>query len=258
MTRKKIKIMWLSANLFGYELLKEASDIEGVSIDTIVTLDPEAKTKMYDGIKKEKWYGFGIPVYEIKNINNEVKLFEMLKPDFIIMVGWRQIINKEILNLPQKGFIGFHPTLLPQGRGPAPLINTILSGWDKSGLTMFYINEGVDNGDIIGQANFDIGMDDYVQDIYDKMIEAGKKLIKKFLPLLLEDKAPRIPQDDSKATYLPKKTLKDNEINLAEESPKQIYRKIRALSKPYNGAYFKLKDKKLVIWQAELKNEQNN
>jgi len=255
MPRKKIKIIWLSANLFGYKLLKTTRSIKGANIEAIITLSPEAKTRMYDGIKKNKWYEFGIPVYEIKNINDEIELLKSLTPDFIIMIGWRQIVDKKILDLPTKGFIGFHPTLLPYGRGPAPLINSILFGIKKSGLTMFYVTDGIDNGDIIGQAHFNIKENDYAINLYNKMIKAGLKLINKFLPLLIENKAPRIPQDNDQATYFPKRTIKNNEINLIKESPEQIYRKIKALSKPYNGAFIRLKTKKLVIWKAELKNK---
>ena len=169
------------------------------------------------------------------------------------MAGWRQIINEEILNLPPKGFIGFHPALLPEGRGPAPIINTILLGLKKSGVTMFYLTKRVDDGDIIGQVKFDIGENDYAEDLYDKTIEAGKALIKRFLPLIIKDKAPGIPQEKNRAVYFPKRSIEDNEIKINEDSPEEICRKIRAFSEPYNGAYIKLGNKKLIIWKADFK-----
>lgn len=172
-----------------------------------------------------------------------------------MMCGWRQIIKKNLLELPKKGMIGFHPTLLPKGRGPAPIINTILEGFEKSGVTMYYISEGLDNGDIIGQEGFPVGPDDYAQDIYNKVTQSGKQLIRTYIPLLVRGDAPRIPQDNHNATYLPKRTMADNKIDLKGDSIDVIYRKIRAFSKPYNGAFIIRNNKKLIIWNAEISEE---
>jgi UDP-4-amino-4-deoxy-L-arabinose formyltransferase/UDP-glucuronic acid dehydrogenase (UDP-4-keto-hexauronic acid decarboxylating) len=78
-------------------------------------------------------------------------------------------------------------------------------------------------------------------------------LIKKYLPLLATGKAPRIPQNEEEATYFKKRTLEDNEIRIETDSPDEIYRKIHAFSKPYNGAFIRLGNKKLIIWKAELR-----
>lgn len=259
--RQRTKIVWLSANLLGYQLLKEALKIKekfkDFNIVGVVILKAGAKTKMYDTIDQRKWYSFGIPVYEIENINEEVKLLKSLHPDIVIMVGWRQIISKEVLDLPKQGIIGFHPTLLPKGRGPAPIINTILEDFKESGVSMFYLTEDVDGGDIIGKVRFRIENNDHAMDVYNKVIKAGKKLIKKYLPLLIKNKASKSPQNESEATYFKPRTIKDNEIKLTRDKVEEIYRKIRAFSKPYKGAYIKLGNKKLIIWKAELKNEKN-
>jgi methionyl-tRNA formyltransferase len=247
-----LRVIWLSANLLGYELLKEALKVKGLKIVGIITLSDKAKTRMYDGIDKKKWNIFNLSVYEIEDINKEISLLKSLNPDVIIMCGWRQILNKDVLDVAPIGVIGFHPTLLPRGRGPAPIINTILEGLKESGVTMLYINEGLDSGDIIGQEQFKIDKDDYAIDIYNKVINAGRTLIRRYLPLLTQGKAPRIPQSGSEVTYFKKRSLKDNMILLDQESPEQIYKKIRALSKPYRGAYIKIGNKKLIIWKAEL------
>ena len=255
-----MKVVWLSANRLGYELLKEAVKLEGIEVSAIITLSDKASTVMYDGIGKDKWQQFisqgrGIKLCETADINRERYLIEYLSPDVIVMCGWRQIVSKEILDIPKLGVVSFHPTLLPKGRGPAPIINSIIEGIRKSGVTMFYAAEGVDNGDIIGQEPFEISDTDCAEDIYEKVIAAGKALIRKSLPLLAAGKAPRKPQEENDATYFKKRTLKDNEINLEKETPEEINRKIRALSRPYKGAYIKLGNKKLVIWKAKLVDE---
>lgn len=247
---KKLKVVWLSANWFGYELLDESMKLKTIAVTAIITLSDKATTKMYDGV--DNWSKFNVPIYEIENINECEVLLQAFNPDIVMMCGWRQIINKKILDIPRLGFIGFHPTLLPKGRGSAPIINTILEGVKESGVTMFYADEGVDSGDIIGIEHFNVDDDDHASDVYDNVIEAGKGLVKTYLPLIAEGKAPRTPQPEEEATYLPKRTLKDNEIHLETETPEEIYRKIRAFSHPYNGAFVRLGDKKLIIRNAEL------
>ena len=89
-------------------------------------------------------------------------------------------------------------------------------------------------------------------DVYEKCIISGKKLISEFLPRLVDGTAPRIPQDNNQATFFPKRSLEQNEINITDDSHDEILRKIRALSRPYKGAFIKLGNKKLIIWEAEL------
>ena len=223
-----------------------------INVKAVITLSDSAKTKMYDCIDGKLWHEVGVPVHEIEDINENKDTLERLDPDLVVMCGWRQIVNKDVLEIPEKGFVGFHPTLLPVGRGSAPIINSIIEGFKDSGLTMFYAAEGLDDGDIIGQEGFQIGEDDYASDVYEKVIDTGRKLIRKYLPLLAEDKAPRIPQDNSKATYFKKRSPDDNKIELRGEDLETAYRKIRALSHPYNGAFIEKEGKKLIIWRAEL------
>jgi len=248
-----MRILWLSANKLGYELLLEAQKIKNIDIIGIITLSENSSTKMYDPIDSLKsWYDFGYPVFEIERINEENLLIEGLKPDIIMMCGWRQMVDNKILQLPPKRVIGFHPTLLPYGRGPAPIINSILLGVERSGLTMFYVNDGTDTGDIIGQEEFTILEDDYALDVYNKIIDSGKVLIKKYLPLIAIGKNSCIPQNEKDAYVFPVRNLNDNKIDLENDNCDMIIKKIRAFSKPYDGAYIIKDNKKIVFWKAEI------
>ena len=142
--------------------------------------------------------------------------------------------------------------MLPFGRGGAPIINSILLGLESSGLTMFYVDEGKDSGDVIGQEPFHITNNDYAEDIYDKIIDCGRILVKKYLPLVALGNAPRIPQLEDNAEYLPPVSYEDNEIILEQDDPEMILRKIRAFSKPYRGAFIRVRNTKIVIWKADL------
>jgi methionyl-tRNA formyltransferase len=240
-----MNIVWLSSNKFGYSLLREAIKIHPIS--QVIILKDKSKTKMYDGIKKELWYELNIPITEIENINEEIDLLESLKPNIIIVAGWRQVIKEELLN--RYTFIGFHPTLLPYGRGPAPIINSILEGLTGSGVTMYYLDKQMDSGDIIGQEKFKVDNCDTSGCVYESVINAGKILINKYLTKLIDKTAPRIKQDDS-VSYIFKKPI-SNEIYL-DDDIETMYRKIKAFNKPYNGAYICKDNKKLKIWEAEV------
>ncbi|MEO0133475.1 MAG: formyltransferase family protein [candidate division WOR-3 bacterium] len=260
-----MRIVYLSASICGYEWLKEILLNKECQVVAIITLNKSAKTKMYDGIENEKWQEFSLPVYEIFDINKEIPLLKTLKGDCLIVGGWRQIIGREVLSLFKKGVIGFHPTLLPKGRGPSPIINSIMAGIRESGLTMFYYTEKLDAGPIIGQKEFIIEDDDYAWDVYKKEIEKGKELIREYLPLIIKDKVKPRLQDERFATYFPKLDKKVfNEINL-KDGLIYNYRKIRALSKygkkelgllSYEGAYFYYNNKKIIVWKA-LPKEKN-
>ena len=179
-----MRIVWLSANKFGLELLKEATKFSN-EIVGIVTLDDNAKTIMYDSVKVSDWDNFGLPVIRVKNINDELPLVATLKPDLIVMAGWRQILGEEFLNLPKEGVVGFHPTLLPKGRGSAPIINSIISGFKRSGITFFYVGSGIDDGDIIGQDKFEFSIQAMlVKDLQKYKLGAHTDTTTKFLTFL--------------------------------------------------------------------------
>ncbi|HDS09790.1 MAG TPA: hypothetical protein ENN73_06125 [Firmicutes bacterium] len=247
-----MRVIWISSNRFGFEALKYSLTLSGIDIYKLIINNEDFKFIVYDGVPRDSWNVLNINIDEVSTITGAKSMLEKERPDLLIVIGWREIIPEDIISIPKLGTIGFHPTLLPFGRGPAPIINTILSGIKKSGVTMFYLDKGLDSGDIIGQESFEIGENDYAGDVYFKVIKAGKRLLKRYLPLLKNGTAPRIPQDERKVFYFKKPRLKDNKIDLYKDSPELIIRKIRALSKPYLGAYIKTGEKKLRIWKADL------
>ena len=246
-----MKILWVSANILGVELLREVySEIKNNL--TILTLSEDSTTVMYDGVSPDVWDEFDVKVEKIKKISESAEIIEKISPDIVIMCGWRQKITKELLEIPPHGWVGFHPTMLPEGRGPAPIINTILKGWKESGLTMFYLDEGLDSGDIIGQESFKIDQNDHAGDVYKKIIHSGKNLIRKYLPLLIQNRAPRISQIEEDATFFDKPLLRQNMIDLDKDTVETVYNKIKAFSKPYNGAFIRKGKKKIIIWRGHV------
>ena len=246
-----MNVLWLSANRLGFEIFKSSQNIFPEST-TIMTLSNDSTTVMYDGIDTSSWDIFGFPVVRIKKISESFDIINKINPDVVIMCGWRQKITRELLDIPRMGWIGFHPTMLPKGRGPAPIINSILMGLKESGLTMFYLTASLDDGDIIGQQSFKIDTNDHASEVYEKVISSGQNLAKKYFPLIFSEKAPRSPQNEKEATFFDKPLLRNNMIDLESESFETAFRKIKAFSSPYNGAFIRKGKEKIIIWRGQF------
>ena len=116
----------------------------------------------------EKFNIFHVKVDKINDEKN-IEILEKINPDLILVMGWSQLLSLKIIQIPKFGVIGSHPTELPKYRGRAPIPWSIIKGLKESALTFFYIQEGVDDGDILDQSKFDISDNDDASSIYQKM-----------------------------------------------------------------------------------------
>jgi len=201
-----------------------------------------------------------IPYKYVEDINSvkSINWIKSLKPDIIFCFGWSNLIKKELLNLPKMGIIGYHPTKLPQNRGRHPLIWTVVLGLKKSASTFFFMQEGADDGDILSQKDFDILYEDTAQTLYDKVSHIALEQIEEFLPQLQSNSFKRIKQNQALANTWRKREKFDGKIDFRMTS-NAIYNLVRALSKPYVGAYIEYKKEEISIWKAkEIKMDQNN
>ena len=249
-----MKIIFISGVKFGYDVLESILE-NNWKIDTSFSYLPEKKkfysdyadfenlTKKYDVIHKQ-----------IKNINDQenIDLIKKINPDLILVIGWSQLLKKEIIEIPRLGVIGSHPTELPKYRGRAPIPWSILKGLKKSALTFFYIQEGIDDGDIVTQKQFEITDVDDATSVYEKITVLGKKMLSEILPLLESNKITSKKQNSELfIENWPKRTPLDGKINWLK-SAKEIHNLIRATTFPYPGAYTFFKNKKLIIWKSTL------
>ncbi len=196
---------------------------------------------------------YNIPLWSINNINEPdvVEQLRRLDPDYIFIIGWSQIVKRPVLEVPSRACIGFHPSLLPQNRGRAVIPWTILQRLQYSGTTLFYLDEGIDSGDILIQKAFEVRPDETARTLYNKAIMALREMIREILPMLENDCPPRIPQDHSKATYCAKRIPDDGLIDW-RQSADQIWTLIRAVGEPYPGAFTFHKNRKVIIWEADF------
>jgi len=195
-----------------------------------------------------------IPYRKFKNINDpeHINIIKGVNPDYIFVIGLSQLISKEIISSARNGTVGFHPAPLPKFRGRAPLAWQIILGVHKTKCSLFFIDEGVDSGDIIGQEDFVIEDTDYAKDVHIKCREAFRILLKRVLPQMLNSSLEPVKQNEDEATYLLKRTPEDGMINW-NEPVKIIQRLIRAVSTPYPGAFSYYDGKyKVIFWKADI------
>ena len=144
---------------------------------------------------------YGISVFQPEKIKNDYERILEVKPDIIITCAYGQIIPKVLLDLPRLGCINVHASLLPKLRGGAPLHHAIIDGLDKTGVTIMYMDETMDTGDIISTISYDIKSSDTTEDIHDTLRELGAKLLIDTLPSIVTGTNRRIKQNETEATY---------------------------------------------------------
>jgi methionyl-tRNA formyltransferase len=171
-----------------------------------------------------------------------------LKPDIIITCAYGQIIPKEILVNPPYGCINVHASLLPNLRGGAPIHHALIDGYTETGITIMYMDEGMDSGDIISQEVMPIEENDNVETLHDKLSMLGSQLLMKTLPSIIDGTNQRTKQDSSQVTYAYNIKREDEHLRF-NTSTNNVYNQIRGLN-PFPGAYTILDGKHLKIYQA--------
>ena len=170
------------------------------------------------------------------------------KPDIIFCIGSTELIPASILNIPRLGTINIHPALLPKYRGRYSLPHAIFNGETKTGVTLHFMDEGIDSGPIILQESFTLDDDDTARSAYDKFTSTGVLIFERFLTMLSEsDSIKSTPQKEEEATYYPKGLPNDGVLDWSWDGPK-IRRFIRAMTfEPFPPPTFKIGEKVMAI-----------
>jgi len=191
-----------------------------------------------------------LPVFQPVKVKNEeiIENFRRLAPDIIITVAFGQILPKSLLEIPTYGSINVHASLLPAYRGAAPIHWAVINGEEKTGITIMYMIEKLDAGDMLAVQSISISETDTTGIIHDQLKELGADLLVRTLPLIKAGKINPIRQDESKVTYAPILKREHEKIDWYN-SAKNIYNQIRGLN-PWPVAYTTLNGEVLKIWQA--------
>lgn len=248
-----MKIIIIGPSLLTRNCLQAILREGGYKISALFCLkdkyaDEKARFAVFDDLAEK--YNFDL--HKIDNINSEknIKIIKDIGPDLIIQLGWSQIISEEIINIPKKGCIGIHGSMLPKGRGGASFNWALIKDEKNCGTTLFYMDRGLDKGKIIAQKEIKIEERDTVKTLQEKEDAVAGDLLIKYLPLIRDGKIKLFEQNEENATYLPTRKPIQGFIFWGKKT-REIHNLIRALTDPYPGAFIYFNNEKLIIWESE-------
>ena len=245
-----MKIIFMGTPDFAVPVLQGLIDNYEV---ILVVSQPDKKVGRHQELKetpiKELALKYNIPVFQPAKIREDYEKIIDLKPDLIVTCAYGQIIPKEILNCPRLGCINVHASLLPKLRGGAPIHKALIDGYDKTGITIMYMDEKMDNGDIISTREIDILDSDNLESLHDKLSILGKELLLDTLPSIIDGTNDRIKQDESEVTFAYNIKREEEHIDFNKTS-KEVFNLVRGLS-PVPGANVIIFDQEMKILECK-------
>lgn len=248
---KDLKVVFMGTPEFSVPIL--ASLIENTKVIGVVTQPDKmvgrGKKVKYPKIKEVALF-HNILVLQPNNIKNEYQEILNLEPDIIITCAYGQIIPKVILDYPRYGCINVHASLLPKLRGGAPIHHAIIDGYQETGITIMYMDVGMDSGDIIAYQKIPIELSDTYQTLHDKLSLLGSSLLIETLPSIVSGENQRIKQNQDEVTYGYNIKREEEKLDF-NSSMLVVYNKIRGLN-PDPGSYFLLNGKTVKVYGASM------
>jgi methionyl-tRNA formyltransferase len=223
----------------------------GVDVALVVTHKDNPKETIWFDSVAELATLHGIPTITPDNPNTPevVAQIRALEPDFFFSFYYREMLKSEVLEIPKRGALNMHGSLLPKYRGRVPVNWAIIHGETETGATLHYMTEKPDNGDIVAQQAVPILPNDTALQVFQKVVVAAEIALNDVLPALLAGNAPRIKQDLSKGGYFGGRKAEDGVIDWSQTA-QQIHNLVRAVAPPYPGAMTKLMGKPMLILQT--------
>jgi len=247
-----MNIVFMGTPAFAVPSL-EALIAEGYNVVGVVTQPdrPQGRKKVLTPTPvKEAALRHGLPVLQPHRMRTPEAVEELaaLRPDLIVTAAYGQILPKAVLDLPKYGCLNVHGSLLPAYRGGAPIQRSIINGEKETGVTLMYMAEGLDTGDMIEKIVVPIEDEDNSGTMFEKLSLAGAKLLMEQLPLILNGTAKRVPQNDEEASYASNLSREDERIDWTASS-RDIFNRVRGLV-PFSGAFTLWNDEVFKIWSV--------
>lgn len=248
---KKLKVVFMGTPIFSVPILEEL--IKETDVVLVVSM-PDApvgrkKTLTASPVKKVAIKN-DIPVFGPNKIRDDYQIIADLNPDIIITCAYGQILPKGLLEVPHLGCINVHASLLPKYRGGAPIHHAIINGDTETGITIMYMDEKMDAGDMIKQESILIDKDDNLETLSNKLSYVGRDLLMEVLPSIICGNNQRIKQEIDKITFAPIIKREDELLDF-NKTANEVYNLVRALS-PTPYAYFKLLDNEYKVVSCEI------
>ena len=256
-----MRIIYMGTPDFAKESL-EAIYNAGHEILAVVTNPDKPKgrgMKMMESPVKRYAVEKGLKIYQPEKVKNNTQFIEEmkeLKPDVICVVAYGKILPKEILDIPSKGCINVHGSLLPKYRGAAPIQWAIINGEKTTGVTTMYMDIGMDTGDMILKKEIAIGENETTGELWERLAKIGAELLVETLQKIEDGTAPRIPQGEQ-FTMAPMLNKEMSKIDWENKSAEQIKNLVRGLN-PIMGTYSYINEKKVKFWKVETAKELPN
>ncbi len=248
-----MKILFMGTPDFAVPALREL--IKKHEIVCVVTKEDKERgrgRKVQFSEVKEVALEHNLPIFQPKRIKSKdsIEFLKSFEADVFVVIAYGQILSKEILDMPKLACVNIHGSILPAYRGPAPIHWSIINGDKKTGATIMYMNEGMDTGDIIKVADFDISDNDTLGVVYEKMSNLGAKALLEVLDDFEKGIFNRVKQDDSLATYAPMIEREVGKIDFSK-SAFEVRNLVRGLN-PSPCAYFAHNDLTFKILEADV------
>jgi len=247
----------LKAIVFAYHNMGiaglEALARHGYDIAAVFTHEDDPGENCWFGSVRDWASKRNIPVYTTEEVNSNqwIEKIRQLQPDVIFSFYYRKMIVGQILAIPGTGAFNLHGSLLPLYRGRCPVNWVIINGEKQTGVTLHYMVDKPDAGDIVGQKEVAIDFRDTARTLYDKLCQTATRLLDELLPQIKTGQIPRSKQNLATGSYFGGRRPEDGRIDW-NKSATEIYNLIRGVTKPYPGAWALLEnDKKMIVWWGE-------
>ena len=248
-----MNIVFMGTPAFSAPILRMLHE-EGYNILAVVTQPdrPVGRKKVLTPPPvKEEAVALGLPVIQPEKLRGSQELQQILalNPDLVVTAAFGQILPKELLDAPHLGCINVHASLLPAYRGGAPIHQAIIDGQSKTGVTIMYMAEKLDAGDIISQREIAIEDTDHTGGMFEKLSVVGRELLKDTMPAIIAGTNERIPQDESLVTYA-SNISREQELMDWNKDARTLYNQVRGLH-PWPVAYTTFEGANFKVWWAK-------
>lgn len=259
-----MNIVFMGTPDFASESLQALVE-SGYNVSLVITNPDKQKGRgLKYQISSVKEYALekGLEIEQPLKLKNNEEIINKIKeknPDVICVVAYGKIIPKDILDIPQIGCINVHGSLLPKYRGAAPIQWAVINGDKKTGITTMFINEKMDEGDMLLKEEIEIGEDETLGDVWNRLSKIGGKLLVETLKEIENGTITRISQaseDQEEPTYAPMLDKSIAKINWELNTAKEIKNLVRGLN-PIMGAYTFINNKKIKFWKVQVLNEKD-
>ncbi len=247
-----MRTLFIGSTRRGYLTLKALIESQAEIVGVISLQQDAHETDRYEEPIRQLALSANVPIFETKLMRDrdyDELIRHELQADLAIAVGIRVLVTSDVYAAPKHGTVAVHDSLIPEYRGFAPVNWALINGLKETGVTLFFLNEQMDGGDVVDQIRVPIGDEDTAPDLYEKICNATVEVVLRNYPALATQQHKRVPQDYSEGSFTCSRIPSDGMIDWAA-STSSIYNLVRALTFPYPGAFTFYRNQRLFVWEA--------